>query len=187
MWIEEPEAVHSRYLSVNRWSKRKGWNRKLLTINTVEKIIEALKNNSCVFSLNSLDVTNLELFNGNHSTWSNVYCLRGDTLGLYPDNPNSLYVDNPNRAMRRLHWFPLSHSFSPWWLQFDSEGHLIVPWSLPIKSIEELTSLLSDNPETEGTECNSPGRKLLPLFGKLLKQSRRLESLHCTEWKSSRL
>src|SRR5215210_3197227 len=68
--------------------------------------------------------------------------------------------------MRRfgLIGFPLSHSFSPAYFaeKFDSEGHSDCSYeAFPIKSIEELTSLLSDNPEIEGLNVTIPYKKIV--------------------------
>ncbi len=64
--------------------------------------------------------------------------------------------------------FPLSHSFSPAYFskKFDIEGHADCSYkAFPIKSIEELTSLLADNPELEGLNVTIPYKKeVLPFL-----------------------
>jgi shikimate dehydrogenase len=75
--------------------------------------------------------------------------------------------------MRRfgLIGFPLSHSFSPAYFakKFDSEGHSDCSYeAFPIKSIEELTSLLSDNPDIEGLNVTIPYKKIVLPYLKII-------------------
>ncbi len=64
--------------------------------------------------------------------------------------------------------FPLPHSLSPAYFskKFDIEGHADCSYkAFPIKSIEELTSLLADNPELEGLNVTIPYKKeVLPFL-----------------------
>jgi shikimate dehydrogenase len=78
--------------------------------------------------------------------------------------------------MRRfgLIGFPLSHSFSPAYFaeKFDSEGHSDCSYeAFPIKSIEELTSLLSDNPDMEGLNVTIPYKKVVLPYLKIRKEA----------------
>ena len=95
--------------------------------------------------------------------------------------------------MRRfgLIGFPLSHSFSPAYFakKFDSEGHSDCSYeAFPIKSIEELTSLLSDNPEIEGLNVTIPYKKIvLPYLKNYIEAVETTGACNCIKIRNGKL
>lgn len=87
--------------------------------------------------------------------------------------------------MRRfgLIGFPLSHSFSPAYFskKFNSEGYTNCLYeAFPIKSVEELTSLLADNPDLEGLNVTIPYKKdVLPFLHYSTKEVKQMGSCNC--------
>lgn len=63
--------------------------------------------------------------------------------------------------------YPLSHSFSPAYFskKFHSEGHPDCSYkAFPIKSVEELTNLVANNPDLEGLNVTIPYKKAVISF-----------------------
>lgn len=87
--------------------------------------------------------------------------------------------------MRRfgLIGFPLSHSFSPAYFstKFNSEGYTDCLYeAFPIKSVEELTSLLADNPDLEGLNVTIPYKKdVLPFLHHRTKEVKQMGACNC--------
>lgn len=87
--------------------------------------------------------------------------------------------------MRRfgLIGFPLSHSFSPAYFskKFNSEGYVDCLYeAFPIKSVEELTSLLADNPDLEGLNVTIPYKKdVLPFLHHRTKEVKQMGACNC--------
>ncbi|MEJ7679771.1 MAG: shikimate dehydrogenase [Segetibacter sp.] len=79
--------------------------------------------------------------------------------------------------------FPLSHSFSPAYFskKFDSEGHADCSYeAFPIKSIEELASLLADNPDLEGLNVTIPYKKdVLPFLHRSTEAVKQTGACNC--------
>lgn len=87
--------------------------------------------------------------------------------------------------MRRfgLIGFPLSHSFSPAYFskKFNSEGYTDCLYeAFPIKSVEELTSLLADNPDLEGLNVTIPYKKdVLSFLHQRTKEVKQMGACNC--------
>ena len=95
--------------------------------------------------------------------------------------------------MRRfgLIGFPLSHSFSPAYFakKFENEGHSDCLYeAFPIKSVEELTSLLLDKPDLEGLNVTIPYKKtVLPYLESYIEAVEKTGACNCIKIKNGKL
>lgn len=95
--------------------------------------------------------------------------------------------------MRRfgLIGYPLSHSFSPAYFskKFGTEGNFDCSYeAFPIKSIEEFSSLLADNPDLKGLNVTIPYKKdVLPFLNESTEAVKQMGACNCIKIQNNTL